>query len=227
SSVGKVDAGGRLVDDAGKAMVEIVASVKQVADLMSQIDVGSREQSAGIESINQAIAKIERTTQRNATLVEGAGKTATTLNEQAVALLKAVAGFNLGDREHGNAQEAVAMVKRACEFAQRHGRAALVADVNKLGNGEFVDRDLYLMVIDANATFVGHGNNPRVLGLGSKSKDVDGKLFVQEMVHAARARNGVWVDYKWAHPVTNEVLTKATYIERAGDVIVGCGIYKS
>ncbi|MEP6823400.1 MAG: methyl-accepting chemotaxis protein [Ramlibacter sp.] len=227
TSVEKVDAGGRLVDDAGKAMVEIVAAVRQVAQLMSQIDSGSREQSAGIEAINQAIAKIERTTQRNAALVEGAGKSAVTLNEHAVALLRAVAGFDLGSREYGNEDEAVGMVRRACEFHGKHGRAGLIEEVNKLGNGAFVDRDLYLMVIDPNAVFLAHGNNPRVLGMGPKSKDVDGKLFVQDMVREARVRNGVWVDYKWAHPVTNEVLTKATYLERAGDVLVGCGIYKT
>ena len=84
--------------------------------------------------------------------------------------MKAVAGFDLGDREYGNEQEAVAMVKRACEFHRKHGREALIGEVNRLGNGQFVDRDLYLMVISANANFLAHGNNPRVLGLGPKSK---------------------------------------------------------
>lgn len=227
NSVDKVDAGGRLVDGAGKAMVEIVASIQQVAALMGQIDAGSREQSAGIESVNQAMARIEKTTQRNAALVEGAGKTATMLNEQAVALMRCVAGFDLGDREYGNADEAVAMVRNACEFQRRHGTDALIAEVNKLGSGQFVDRDLYLMVIDRQARFLAHGNNPRVLGLGPKSKDVDGKLFVHEMVQKAGAAAGAWIDYKWAHPITNEILTKATYVEHAGDVVVGCGIYKA
>jgi methyl-accepting chemotaxis protein len=225
TSVEKVDAGGKLVDDAGRKMGEIVDSVRQVANLMSQINTGSREQSVGIESINQAIAKIERTTQNNASLVEGARKTAVTLNEQAVALMQAVAGFNLGDREHGNADEAMAMVKRAAEFARQHGREALVADINKLGKGQFVDRDLYLMVIDDDITFIAHGNNPRTLGQGPKSKDVDGKAFVHDMVRQAR-NGGGWVDYKWAHPVTNQVLTKASYVQRVGDVTLACGIYK-
>jgi methyl-accepting chemotaxis protein len=227
NSVDKVDAGGRLVDDAGRSMDEIVASVRQVSDLMGQINTGSREQSLGIESINQAIAKIERTTQRNAALVEGAARTANTLNEQAVALMKAVAGFNLGDREHGSADEAVAMVKRACEFVRASGRQALITEVNRLGQGQFVDRDLYLMVIDDEAVFLAHGNNPRVLGLGPKSKDVDGKLFVQEMARAGRSVGAAWIEYKWAHPVTNEVLTKSTYLQRAGDIVVACGIYKT
>ena len=227
NSVDQVDAGGKLVDEAGRKMGEIVESVQQVAQLIGHIHIGSREQSAGIESINQAIARIERTTQRNAALVEGARKSAESLNEQAVTLMKAVAGFNLGNREYGNAEEAVTMVKRACEFARSRGTAALVEDVNRLGKGRFVDRDLYLMVVDDSAAFLAHGNNPRVLGMGPKSKDVDGKLFVQEMARLARSQGSGWVDYKWAHPVTNQILTKSTYVQRAGDVLVACGIYKT
>ena len=227
ASVEKVDAGGKLVDGAGQAMTEIVAAVRQVADLIGQINVASREQSSGIEAVNQSIASMERTTHDNALLVKDAARSALTLNEQAVALMKAVAGFDLGAREHGNADEAMAMARRGADFARQHGRDALIADVNKLGKGRFVDRDLYLMVIDADsAAFLGHGNNPRTLGLGAKSKDVDGKLFVQDMVRAARAQGQGWMDYKWAHPVTNEVLTKSSYYQRVGDVVVACGIYK-
>ncbi|MBW6496634.1 MAG: Tar ligand binding domain-containing protein, partial [Burkholderiaceae bacterium] len=48
-SVGKVDAGGKLVDEAGKTMDEIVSSVKRVTDIMSEIAAASQEQSSGIE----------------------------------------------------------------------------------------------------------------------------------------------------------------------------------
>ncbi|MBC7469496.1 MAG: cache domain-containing protein [Ramlibacter sp.] len=227
ASVDQVNTGGRLVDDAGQSMTEIVAAVRQVAELIGQINVASREQSSGIEMINQSIAKMERATHGNAKLVKDAARSSLTLNEQAVALMKAVAGFDLGEREHGTADEAMAMARRGCEFTRDHGRDALIADVNKLGKGRFVDRDLYLMVIDTeSANFVGHGNNPRTLGLGARNKDVDGKLFVQDMVRAARAQGQGWLDYKWAHPVTNEVLTKSSYFQLAGDMVVACGIYK-
>jgi methyl-accepting chemotaxis protein len=227
TAVQKVDAGGHLVDNAGRAMEEIVDSVQQVARLMSDINVASNEQSAGIDIINTAIARIERTTQRNASLVEEVTTTVTGLHQQAVGLMQAVGGFELGAREHGNAEEALAMVKQGCDFLRRHGREALVADVNKLAKGRFVDRDLYLMVVGADdAVFIAHGNNPRVLGLGPKSKDVDGKHFVQDMARMARAQGSGWIEYKWAHPVTNQVLTKTTYLERVGDLLVACGVYK-
>jgi methyl-accepting chemotaxis protein len=227
-SVEKVDAGGKLVADAGKTMDEIVTSVKQVTEIMRDINIASQEQSSGIESVNRAITQIDGMTQQNAVLVEDATKTATTLNEQAVALMKAVAGFNLGQREHGNAEEAVAMVKAGYEFYRNHGRDALIAEINKLGKGQFIDRDLYLMTIGVDdAVFYSHGNNPRVLGRGPQSKDVDGKLFVREMADQAKAKGEGWIDYKWAHPVTNEIKTKTSYFMRAGDIVIACGVYKN
>jgi len=108
-----------------------------------------------------------------------------------------------------------------------HGAEALIAEINKLGKGEFVDRDLYLMAIGADdSRFKAHGNNPRVLGNGPQSKDADGKMFVIDMASLARSGHSGWVDYKWNHPVTNEILTKATYVEPAGDLAIACGIYK-
>ncbi|HVE52886.1 MAG TPA: methyl-accepting chemotaxis protein [Ramlibacter sp.] len=227
TSVEKVELGGRRVDEAGRAMAELVGAVRQVADLIAQIDVASREQSDGIESMNDAIANIDRTTQANAVLVKDAARTASALQERAVTLMKEVAVFQLGEREHGNAEEAVQMVRDGIAFGQAHGRDALIAEVNKLAQGRFIDRDLYLMVIGADdSIFLAHGNNPRTLGMGPQSKDADGKRFVQEMTETARRHGEGWIDYKWAHPVTNEVLTKSTYVHRVGGIVVACGIYR-
>jgi cytochrome c len=77
------------------------------------------------------------------------------------------------------------------------------------------------------SVFYAHGNNARVLGAGPASKDVDGKPFVQDMAALARSGGQGWVDYKWAHPVTNEVRLKSSYVEKAGDLAIACGIYKS
>ena len=227
-SVQTVDAGGKLVDGAGQTMNEVVVAVQQVTEIMSDINNASGEQSAGIESINVAVAQMDQMTQRNAALVDDAARTATSLNEQAVSLMKTVAGFDLGNREYGNAEEAVALVKDACDFYRNQGREALIVEVNKLGKGRFFDRDLYLMVIGVNdAVLVAHGSNPRLLNEGPKVRDVDGRFFVREMINAARAKGQGWIDYKWAHPVTNEVRAKTSFFQRAGDLVIGCGIYKT
>ena len=94
-SVGKVDAGSKLVDEAGKTMGEIVASVKHVTDIMSEIAAASQEQSAGIEQVNQAVGQMDEVTQQNAALVEEAAAAAESLQDQAGQLAQAVSVFKL------------------------------------------------------------------------------------------------------------------------------------
>ncbi|WP_324780773.1 methyl-accepting chemotaxis protein [Thiobacillus sedimenti] len=94
-SVGKVDAGSELVDEAGKTMDEIVTSVKRVTDIMSEIAAASQEQSAGIEQVNQAVGQMDEMTQQNAALVEEAAAAAESLQDQAAKLAEAVAAFKL------------------------------------------------------------------------------------------------------------------------------------
>jgi methyl-accepting chemotaxis protein len=94
-SVTKVDAGARLVDQAGATMVEIVDSVKRVTDIMAEIALASQEQNAGIEQINQAITQMDQVTQQNAALVEEAAAAAESMQEQAVSLAQVVDAFTL------------------------------------------------------------------------------------------------------------------------------------
>ena len=227
-SVEKVEAGGRLVDDAGRTMNEIVESVKYIAGIIKNISSASVEQSAGIELVNSAITHIDRMTQKNAMLVEDATKTANGLNVQAVSLLHAVSTFNLGDREYGNDEEAIALVKAGVAMMREHGRDALVAEINKLGKGKFLNRDLYLSAYDTN-TFrvIAHGSNPRVIGQNAEQvKDTDGRHFINEMIAIAKSQGGGWMHYKWAHPITNEDMKKNAYFEKCDDLVITCGVYK-
>lgn len=227
-SVEKVDAGSRLVDDAGHTMNEIVESVKYIAGIIKNISSASLEQSAGIELVNSAITHIDRMTQKNAMLVEDATKTANGLNQQAVSLLHAVSAFNLGSREYGNEEEAIALVKAGVAMMQQQGRETLVTEINKLSKGKFLNRDLYLSAYDAN-TFkvIAHGSNPRVVGQNAEQvKDTDGRHFINEMIGIAKSKGGGWLQYKWAHPITNEDAIKNAYFEKCGDLVITCGVYK-
>ena len=94
-SVGKVDIGSKLVDDAGATMQEIVNSVKHVADIMSEITAASQEQSAGIGEVNLAITQMDEMTQQNAALVEQAAAAAESMQDQAAALSHTVSVFTL------------------------------------------------------------------------------------------------------------------------------------
>jgi methyl-accepting chemotaxis protein len=225
-SVQKVDTGSHLVDDAGVAMDEIVASVKRVASLMSEIAAASSEQSAGIEEINQAVMQIDGMTQQNAALVEEASRTAAGLLDQAATLSQTVSIFNLGAREFGNADEAVEMVHRARAYMEQYGRDAIVEEVNKLGKSQFIDRDLYITVYGLNNLCLAHGTNRRLIGINwTQFKDPEGKLFCSEMAQIAKTAGSGWVDYKWNHPLTKELMGKMAYFERVDDVFLACGFF--
>ncbi|MGB7479274.1 MAG: cache domain-containing protein [Burkholderiaceae bacterium] len=161
-------------------------------------------------------------------LRQAAAKGTTHLHEQAVALALALPGFRLGAREFGSAEEAADMAKRAVAHMAQHGSSELIADINILGKGRFVDRDLYLSVYSLGFQCVAHGANPRLAGVdGTCFKDAEGKLFVRDIVTSAGAKGCGWVDYQWAHPVTKKILRKSTYFERAEDLVIACGFYKS
>ena len=95
-SVEKVESGAKLVNEAGATMTEIVGSIQRVTDIMGEITAASREQTAGIEQINQAITDMDNATQQNAALVEEAAAAAESLREQAANLSQAVGVFNTG-----------------------------------------------------------------------------------------------------------------------------------
>jgi len=94
-SVSKVAVGSKQVNEAGGTMDEIVISVKRVTDIMDEISAASVEQSAGIDQVNQAITQMDEVTQQNASLVEESAAAATSLEEQAQALMESVGVFKL------------------------------------------------------------------------------------------------------------------------------------
>jgi methyl-accepting chemotaxis protein len=99
SSVREIDIGNELVAVAGTNMADIVTSVEQVASMMNEIAVGSREQTLGIEEVNQAMAQMDEVTRRNAIMVEQAASAAQELQQQAQLLQQAVSVFRLDEPE--------------------------------------------------------------------------------------------------------------------------------
>jgi methyl-accepting chemotaxis protein-1 (serine sensor receptor) len=123
-SVSKVDAGGRLVDEAGKTMDEIVTSVKRVTDIMSEIAAASQEQSTGIEQVNQTITQMDDVTQQNSALVEEAAAAAESLQDQADKLAQAVSVFRLDAGAYRSQVEPPALGNRVAAMPKSTPRAA-------------------------------------------------------------------------------------------------------
>ncbi|MDY4386684.1 methyl-accepting chemotaxis protein [Pectobacterium aroidearum] len=95
-SVQTVEAGNRLVVQAGASIQDIVNGVRKVSDLVGEISSASNEQTMGIEQVNVAVNQMEVTTQQNASLVNEASAATQSLQQQAAQLAETVSQFRLG-----------------------------------------------------------------------------------------------------------------------------------
>ncbi|WP_394790817.1 methyl-accepting chemotaxis protein [Rhodoferax sp.] len=96
ASVDRVDAGSRLVANAGQTMTEIVGSVQRVSHIIGEITSTSTDQSDRIGQVSDAVVQLDQMTQQNAALVEESAAAAESLKVQAAHLAQVVATFKLG-----------------------------------------------------------------------------------------------------------------------------------
>ena len=100
-SVDKVETGSKLVGIAGQTMNDVVSSVKKVTDIMGDIMAATKEQTVGIDEVNQAIVSMDKVTQQNAALVEEASAAAHAMQEMAATLAQSVSVFKLDSAGKG------------------------------------------------------------------------------------------------------------------------------
>jgi len=131
--------------------------------------------------------------------------------------------------DKGTADEAVAMVKKAGEFLRKNGKEKAFAAFND-PKGGFVDRDLYIYAFMGNGdgTELANGGNARLVGKNVlEMKDADGQYLIKNILAVTNNKDGhAWLEYKWVNPVTKTVDRKKAYVEKFGDVLIGCGIYE-
>ena len=123
-------------------------------------------------------------------------------------------------------EDAIAMVKKGVTFIKASGKDKAYAEISNK-QGQFIDRDLYLVVYGLDGTVRAHGANEKMIGKNLiELKDIDGKPFVKERVELAQAKGTFWQDYKFTNPVTKKIEPKSMYCERLDDSVVCGGIYK-
>ena len=95
ASVDRVEAGTRLVADAGSTMSEVVDAAKRVSAIIAEITSSAAEQSQGIGQVNTAVTQLDQVTQQNAALVEESAAAAESLKLQAQQLAETVQRFRI------------------------------------------------------------------------------------------------------------------------------------
>jgi hypothetical protein len=127
--------------------------------------------------------------------------------------------------ELGTREEAQAMCEKAAALIKTETLEKAVPKFQDQ-NGGFIDRDLYVFVLDGKGVFLAHGAKPVLIGKGGlEMKDVTGFPLIRAFMDV---KDAGWVDYKWPHFVDkNTIKDKSSYIIKVDDYTVGVGYYKN
>ena len=96
----------------------------------------------------------------------------------AAALIAAVFhGVVFAAGEHAGKDDAVAFVKKAAAYLKQNGKDKALEEFNN-PKGQFIDGELYVVVLDMNGVLLADGTKPRLVGKSlADIKDVNGKLW--------------------------------------------------
>ena len=223
TSVRQVEGSAGLIRTAGEGIAAMAQGIRGVAGHVSEISHSVNEQGTGLREISTAVQQLDQITQRNAQMVSDALREAQALESRASTLSRAVLAFRL---QQGTAEEAVALVQRAAAVQRGLPRESFLRTLTDPAQ-PYHDRDMYVFALDAGGTYLAFGGNPAKVG--TRVQDIPGiagdALVSAIMAQAERAPG--WVEYDITNPATGAVQTKMSYVQRAGDVYLGCGVYKS
>jgi methyl-accepting chemotaxis protein len=207
-----------------KVLDAVAEGVRTASDRLQGIASASAAQSAELEQVAQSVGNLDGITQQNAAMVTQSASASHNLVARASALSAAVASIRL---RQGSADEATALITRALPLLKTQGLAGAAETLRSREQG-FVDRDLYIFVIDRQGQYRLHGAKPAMEG--KRVHDVpgiDGDRFLRDAWAAADAGSG-WIEYDIVNPDNGSVQPKTSFIQAVDDkLFVGCGVYRT
>lgn len=116
------------------------------------------------------------------------------------------------------------LLDKAVAHYQTHGARAF-DDFNR--SAEFVDRELYVYVIDLNGRMLASGGSSVAL-VGREvlaMRDAAGKPFFRELLDKAATESSGRVEYRWLNWLDKRETPKVTLFQRVGDRVLAVGYY--
>ena len=217
TSVGEIGSVNRL-------MLELVSSIGKVTQGMENIATASSEQSLSLNDVVMAVSDLDSVTAENSALVERTQHRSHRLIERSSQLVNTVSHIRL---RQGTADEAKVLAQRALAHVQSVGFEKAARDFHTKG-GAFIDRDLYIFVIDREGYYRVMGMDESKVGVHTgASPGVDAERLTADSWKRAE-QGGGWVEYNIINPVTGDVRGKSSYILPLDDQrLIGCGAYRS
>lgn len=128
--------------------------------------------------------------------------------------------------EHASREEAIAFVKKAIVYIKQNGKEKAMAEFSN-PQGQFIDRELYIVALDMNGMVLASGANAKIIGKPLLDiKDGNGKQFVREELEVAKTKGKGWVDFDWVNPMTKKIEPRSVYLEKVDDYVVLSGVYQ-
>lgn len=131
------------------------------------------------------------------------------------------------ERARATTKEAELLVRKAIEYLHKEGREKALAAFND-PKGPFTYLDLYVLALDREGNVVAHGRNQKFVGQNdTNKKDAAGNYhFARRMLEIGNGPGKGWMEYAIENPQSRKSESKVAYIERAGDLIISCGVFK-
>ena len=204
-------------------MESLIAGIGEISMNVSVMAEGSAAQSAALEEVVNAVGDLDTLTQENTGLIARASENSDRMIAQASALEISVGDIQL---RQGTADQARQLVFDAMMHLQNVGMERAIVDFDN-PEGHFIDRDLYVFVLDAQGYYVVNGANPQRDGSHlSEIPGLDADKLIDDACQVCDEHQGGWVAYAITNPMTGDVQAKSSYIVPLdGDKFLGCGCY--
>ncbi|MEM7208712.1 MAG: cache domain-containing protein [Pseudomonadota bacterium] len=127
----------------------------------------------------------------------------------------------------GSPSDARSLAERAAEHISGfEGGIDTALSALSAPNTQFVDRDLYVYVIDRRGKLIANGANSKLVGKNMlRLRDLDGQLFVRNALTTAFREQAGWTPgYRFIDPLTGRTVTQQSYVVLVDGMVVGVSV---
>jgi signal transduction histidine kinase len=123
-------------------------------------------------------------------------------------------------------EQAKKLVEQASAYMKANGEEKAIKEFSD-PKGQFTKGDAYIFVLGLDGVLRANVARPELVGKNVlNSPDSKGKFHRKEMVELANSKGSGWVEYNQLNPATKQDEPKISYIQKVGNVLIGCGAYK-
>ncbi|MEO0004179.1 MAG: hypothetical protein RLZZ22_1871, partial [Pseudomonadota bacterium] len=225
ASTGRVKSSVTEITSVNAVMDRLVTGIRDIAVRIDGMAVASKQQSVALKEVAQAMDEIDKVTYQNASMADRTSGRCGQLMDRTAELTQAVQHMTL---IQGTADVAMHLVQQALAHIQAKGLERASEDFYQ-PNGRFIDRDLYIFVLDRKGCY-------RVMGAdrgksGSSVYDapgVDADRLLRDAWDRVDQEGGGWIEYNIVNPLTGQVRGKSSFVLPISEqLLVGCGAYRS